>query len=159
MNADFLLGVSRPSSAEVADKMLSPEELFELPEKKRDASREGSALQPVSLKRGSLDTSFGQLVSKDEGIQMIKAQDEANRVRTAERAAKEAQEHLAFEEQRAHKRADRATFEFWALKRRISAYGDPDVTPRPLKLRAAAAKERTRMKRFTSAARSNSESQ
>ena len=131
--------------------MIGPDELQELLADKRRLRRAGTRLQPVVLKRGHLETTYRQLVSGVEALEMLKMQEEVNRVRVAERSAKEAQEQLEFEQQREAKRDERRHFESWALKRRISSYGDPEISPRTLKIRVADAKERVRVMRVATA--------
>ena len=154
VNTETLLGTSLPRSASDPDTMLNPDQLQEMLRAKRRQIREDGPLQPVVVKRGSLDTTYGQVVSRDEAIKVLQAARDAHVARQAERAAKEAQEDLAFQQQREKKRGERKVFEQWALKRRISAYGDPDISPRPLKLRVAAVKERARSKQAAQAANS-----
>ena len=112
----------------------------------------GTQLQPVVIKRGQLDTTLGLLATGDEAIQKLQQTAADKRVRNAEETAQQAHAELKFEQERENRRREREHFERCALKHRISAYGDPNVLPRPLKLRAAVAKELNQARRAANTA-------
>lgn len=144
VNGDLLLGSARPVSAQQADTVLNAEALLTLLEEKRDRIRKGECLQSVVLRRGYLDTSQGLLMSRPDCVKAIETKETEERLKFASKAAQDARDRVKIERERAVKRAERARFERWALDRRVRAYKDPDVLPRPFKVRAAIAKESKR---------------
>lgn len=141
-----LLGTPRPKNAAEADIMMSPDQLMTLLEAKRTRLKAGDCLQPVVLKRGHINSENGILVSADESYKLVKeAEEEAQRKKEQE----EAEEQLRLEKVesvRVFRRTERHRFEKWALRNRVKRYGVPNVLPRALKVRAAAAKERIKVK-------------
>ena len=71
MYTAILLGTHRPSAADGANTMMSPDELDTLLESYRARVRAGDCLQPVVVRHGNVCTAQGLLVNEMQALAMV----------------------------------------------------------------------------------------
>lgn len=138
-----LLGTPRPQSAENPSTIISVEEMEDMMVEKRKDRAKGLGIKPVVTKCGYIDTSKGMTLTSAEAMEIV---ERGERLR-AEKFAKK-QDTAARKASRksmliAQKRACRENWERDRFRYRVDVYGDPDVMPRPMKLRPVVAAQRT----------------
>lgn len=84
LNTEKLLGSARPKFSEEPNVLVDAMQLTELYKKKQESASRGDCLQPVVMHCGSVRTQQGLLVSGEEAIGMIKAEEDMKRLRAAE---------------------------------------------------------------------------
>lgn len=73
---ELLCSFYRQTSAVAPDDIISPDELLEMLEMKRDCARNGECLHLVFVHRGTVQTTNGQVVSRDKAMSPIRAEQE-----------------------------------------------------------------------------------
>lgn len=132
---DPLLSMQRPASLTDPHRMLDAKFLRELFDKKRNDAASGSCLQPVTGRRGYVNTSKGILLSGPEALEAARKQADVQRTRYLEKQTRIAAVELLEQSEKEEKHAARDEFVSKALAFRVREYGDPNVKPRTLSVR------------------------
>lgn len=89
LNTDFLLGASRPKSAEEPDVMVDSKALTEMVNALPELVQKDKNLQPFVLHRGTVQTKQGLLVTAEKAMGMIAEELDKVRAKEAEKQRKE----------------------------------------------------------------------
>lgn len=145
VNPGKLQNVPRPSALAKASVILSVVDLEALMVLKRERRAAGLGICPMVTHTVYLDTSHGFTLTCGEALALVEAQELRRRKKGTREEEKSAIKDAKFAVRQARKRADLETWQRARLQYWVNTYGDPDVLPRPMKLRRIVAVKRTKV--------------
>ena len=147
LNPAAVLNIPRPISASAPSKIVTVQELSQLLEERRTEKRAGLKLQPVVLKRGSVDTTYGLNLTSQEAFELCASQVRADRARKAREACKAAEKEERERQEFEKTRKERQALVRRRLGDRRCLYNVPEILRRSFTVRRAIAKRRAMHRR------------
>lgn len=136
-NPAAALTIPQPISASALSKMVIVQELTRLLKKRRAEKQAGLNLEPVFLKRGFVNTTYGSNVTSQEDLELCASRVQAHRAKKARETCKAAEKEEKERQEFEKTMKERLALVRKRLDARICLYNVPNILPRSFSVRRA----------------------